>query len=179
MTACSIAWKSHFPASCIFLQNKSLVKVCRTEKKKVGFFRLYHSSVFCDKKNYISHLKGYSVVLWCAAVLLTHPFSFQISIFTHLKWCSHCLFMLLCMFSESRLVNKYKQMDCLTQQSIRTVEGQQCVSALMSIMWNPIKWRAFRATYGLFHHVNDAMSSVIGAWLTSDWIVVYGLVDAQ
>lgn len=83
------------------------------------------------------------------------------------------------MFLGSRLVNKYKQMDCLTQQSIRIVRGQQYVSTLMSIMWNPIKWRAFRATYGPFLHVNNAMSSVIGAWLTSDWIVVYGLLDAQ
>lgn len=84
----------------------------------------------------------------------------------------------LCVF-RSRLVNKYKQMDCLTQQSIRTVRGQQCVFTLMSIMWNPIKWRAFRGTYGPLHHVNNAVSSVIGAWLTSDSIVVYGLVDAQ
>lgn len=110
-------------------------------------------------------------------MLSTHLLSFWLSIFTHLKRRSRSL--LLCMFLGSRLVNKYKQMDCLTQQSIRIVRGQQYVSTLMSIMWNPIKWRAFRATYGLFHHVNNAMSSVIGAWQMSDWIVVYGLVDAQ
>lgn len=80
-------------------------------------------------------------------------------------------------FSGSRLVNKCKQMDCLSQQSIKIVKGQLCVSTLIPVMWNPIKWGAFRATYGLFHHVNDAMSSVIRARLTSDWIVVYGLVD--
>ena len=60
-------------------------------------------------------------------------------------------------------VNKYKQqMDSFTQQSVRIVEGRARASAPMSVMRNPIKWRAFRATYGLFHHVNDAMSSVIG-----------------
>lgn len=110
-------------------------------------------------------------------MLSTHLLSFWISIFAHLQRCSHCL--LLCLFLGAWLVNKYKQMDCLTQQSIRTVRGQLCVSTPTSIMWNPIKWRAFRATYGPFHHVNNAMSSEIGAWLTSDWIVVYGLVDAQ
>lgn len=102
--------------------------------------------------------------------------SFWISIFAHLRRCSCCL--LLCLFLGSWLVNKYKQMDCLTQQSIRTVRGQLCVSTPTSIMWNPIKWRAFRATYGPCH-VNNAMSSEIGAWLTSDWIVVDGPVDAQ
>lgn len=110
-------------------------------------------------------------------VLSTHLPSFRISIFAHLRRCSRCL--VLCLFLGSWLVNKYKQMDCLTQQSIRTVRGQLCVSTLTSVMWNPIKWRAFSATYGPFHHVNNAMSSEIGAWLTSDWIVVDGPVDAQ
>lgn len=139
-------------------------------------------AIVCDNSSFVWQPKRHAVREHNSLLpLSTHLLSLWISIFTRLTRCSHCLFMLLCMFSGSTSVNKYKQMERLTQQSIRIVRGQdsQCVSALMSIMRNPIKWRAFRATYGPFHNVNDAMSSVIGAWLTSDWIVVYGLVDTQ
>lgn len=59
--------------------------------------------------------------------------------FTHLK--QHSLLSVTLCVLGTKLVNKYKQMYYFTQQSIRIVRGQRCISTLMSVMWNPIKWR--------------------------------------
>ena len=70
-------------------------------------------------------------------------------------------------------------MDCLTQQSIKVVRGQTVCfySDVHNVKSNQMK--SIRSTYGPFHLVNNAVSSVIRAWPTYDSIVVYGLVDAQ